>query len=145
MIDVKTALRTAYYSLLNGQLTYGSTGVPVSDTIQKLGAGASIYVLLINEGGQSDNTHQSFMMQEQMRIDIIARGTRVSTDIVDNVAGQILALVLPSPQGNGLPVQPSISIINARVTNDNYQNFKADGAVNVARRMITITHTVAVQ
>ena len=84
------------------------------------------------------------MSEEKVRIDIVARGTRVSSAIVDNVANQILNLILPAPQGNGLPLQASINIINARSTSDLTLPLVPDGAVNTLRRRIVITQTVTV-
>ena len=142
MIDVKTPLRTAYYSLLNGALTSLGIGVPVSDTLTPISSNSQIYVLLASAGSRALNTQQSFMNDEQIKVKIVARGSRVSSATVDNIANQIYSLVLPSPSSNGLPVQPTVSIINCRVTDDNYLPFRTDGAVNIATRIITFTQTV---
>jgi hypothetical protein len=140
MIDFKYILRSAYYALLNGNLTSGGNPVPVADTLDPIIDMGTIYVLLVNEVGISDNTHQSFMSEEKIRVDIIARGVRVSTKTVDDLAGQILGIILPTPQNSALG---NSKIINCRLTDDRYQNFHAAGANNVARRILTFTQTVA--
>lgn len=140
MIDLKYLVRAAYYKLLNGFLTSGGNPVVVSDTIDANTDAADIYVLLISENSSTDNTHQSFQSVELIRVDILARGTYVSTKVVDDIASQILQLVLPIPQSNGLG---NSKIINCFVTDDRYQPFRDAGRINVARRMITFSQLVA--
>ena len=140
MKDVKTILRTAYYSLLNGNITAGAYTVKVSETIALVNDSNAIYILLNSENGKSSNTQQSWMMEEQMRVDIIGRGSRFSQAVIDGIASQILQLVLPTPQTNGLG---NSQIINCRVVDDRYLPFKSDGAVNVQRRMITFSQLIA--
>jgi len=142
MIDVKTKLRKSYYILINGQLTLNAVPVPVFDTVAGTGAGTGTYVLLNSGPGRMVNTHQSLGTEELMRVDIVSTGTFVSNADLDTIAGQILALVMPTPQTHGLPSQTGICIQNVRVTNDYYNPLRTDGAVNVGRRMITFTQTV---
>ena len=139
MNDVKTLLRTAYYTLLNGNLTSVFT-IKVTPVLALVNDSNAIYVLLNSGSGKSENTHQSFMMDEQMQVEIIGRGSRFSQAVIDAVATQILRLVLPTPQTNGFG---NSQIINCRVTDDRYLPFKADGAVNVSRRIITFTQLIA--
>jgi hypothetical protein len=140
MIDFKEPLRTAYYQLLNGNLTWLAANVPVSDSVEKLADKDNTYVLLTQQNGFSVNDQGAFRSEETMLIDIVSRGTRVSKSTVDNIAGQIFALLFPSVQGNALPAQPGLSVINMRITDDRYLVFQTTGAVNVKRRLITITH-----
>lgn len=142
MIDVKLPLRTAYYSLLNGHLVSGSNIVPVSDSVEKLADTADLYVLLTQQYGTPVLTQQSWNSEETMLIDIINRGTRVSKNLVDNIASQIFTLLFPNPQTNALPAQPGIYIYCARVTDDRYLVFGQTGGKNVTRRLITVTQMV---
>lgn len=137
MIDFKGPLRIAYYSLLNGALTSGANAVAVADVLDPITDTKGVYVILLSEGGFTDNTHQSFMSWERMRVDIIARGTRVSSLTVDRVADQILQLVTPTPEQNGLPVQPNMIVQNLYLADDRYVPYRESGSVNVARRMLT--------
>jgi|GEM_PF-1642567 len=142
MIDVKGPLRTAYYSLLNGHIVYGGNVVPVSDSVEKLADTADLYILFTQQYGTPVLTQQSWNSEETMLIDIVSRGTRVSKNVVDNIASQILTLVFPNPQSNALPAQAGIYITCARVTDDRYLIFGAAGGKNVTRRLITITQFV---
>src|SRR5580698_5295036 len=102
MIDVKTPLRTAYYSLLNGALTYNSVEVPVSSDVTKLDASVSLYVLLTQQNGVDKNYFQGFSSDEEMQIEIICKATgRPNKEAVDDVAGQIFNLVQPTPKTCG--------------------------------------------
>ncbi len=139
MIDFKEPLRTSYYQLLNGNLSFNAVNVPVSDSVEKLSDKVNIYVLLTQQNGFSVNDQGAFRSEETMLIDIVSRGTRVAKSTVDNIAGQIFALLFPSVQGNALPAQPGLSVINMRITDDRYLVFQTTGAVNVKRRLITTT------
>jgi len=140
MIDVKYTLRAAYYTLLNGHLTDGINPVQIADTLDTIADTETAYVLLISDGGVSNNTHQSFMTEERIRLDIIVRGSRVATKRMDDIANQILQIILPTPQNSALG---NSKFINCRVVDDRYLNFKAEGAINVGRRMITFSQTCA--
>ena len=140
MKDVKKLLRMAYYSLLNGNLTAGAYTIKVSEGVALVNDSNAIYVLLVSGKGVSQNTQQSWMMEEEMRIDIIGRGSRFSMATIDDIGNQVLSLVLPTPQTNGLG---NSQIINCRVTDDRNLPLHPDGAVNVVRRMITFTQLIA--
>ena len=143
MIDVKGPLRTAYYQLLNGYLISGGNPVPVSDSVEKLADTDNLYVLLTQQNGISQNTMSSWHHEETMQIDIVYRGTRVNKATIDNIASQIYMLILPAPNGNGLPPQAGISVINLRMTDDRYLIFGVTGGKNVTRRLITFTQFVS--
>jgi len=152
MNDFKFLLRSAYYSLLNGTvlmphvqtngtITNGPDTVIVGGTLDPMTDPGNAYILLVSQQGSSNNTHQSFMSEERITVDMIARGsTRVSAAILDNMANQILNIILPTPQNNALA---NSKIINCRVIDDRYQPFRSEGGINIARRMITFLQTVA--
>jgi len=107
--------------------------------VEKLADKDDLYVLLTQQNGFSVNDQGAFRSEETMLIDIVSRGTRISKSVVDNIAGQIFAIIFPSIQGNALPPQPGLSVINMRVTDDRYLIFATTGGKNVKRRLITIT------
>ena len=144
MKDVKYLLRSAYFTLLNGNLTTNlgapNTPVPVSDTLDEISPPDNCYVLLVSEDGKSENTHQSFMMEEKICVRIVARGSRISTKVLDDLANQILAIILPIPQNNAFN---NPQIINCRIVDDRYMRFTTEGGLNVAQRFITFSQTIA--
>jgi hypothetical protein len=139
MIDFSESLRTAYYQALNGNLTFNATTVPVSDSVEKLADKDNLYVLLMQQTGASENDQAAFRSQETMQLDIVYRGTRVAKSVVDDIWKQIKTIIFPSVQGNALPPQPGLSVINMRFTDSKYMIFKVTGGLNVTKRMITIT------
>lgn len=144
MIDVKQPLRTAYYQLLNGFLTFNSAPVPVSDDARKLiDSGVYPYVLLSSQSGVELNTLASFDSQEDIILDIVDKSlARTNKQNVDAVANQIVQLVCPNPAQNGLPGQPGISINNVRLSNDNYITLALNTSNSVIRRLLTFRQYV---
>ena len=143
MIDVKLPVRKAYYELLNGSLLYNSTGVPVSDDIKKLqDAGANPYVLLSIQSGSDVSTMQSFDSDEDISVDIVYKAARANKQVVDNIAGQILALVLPSPGIDGLARQTGIQINCVRIIDDRDLGLTLGQASTMTRRRITFRQHV---
>lgn len=143
MIDIKLPLRKAYYQALTGQLTYGGNSVPVYDDITWLENDKNIYVLFGDDSGVDNNTQSYFSSNEDFQLQIVytAKG-RVSKEVLDVVADQVFALVLPSPMGNGLPSQPGVVIQNLHKTSDHYDSFKLSGGDSYIRRIVTFTQDV---
>lgn len=143
MIDVKQPLRTAYYSLLNAALTYNAQPVPVADDVLRLNDASTLYVLLSNQSGSDSSTFQTFDSQETLVLDIVFKAaSRANKQAVDNVAGQILALLLPAPGYNNLPGQIGVQFDCVRLTDDRYLTMTLNSSNTVVRRLLTFTHHV---
>lgn len=143
MIDVKYPVRKAYYDLLNGSLLYNGSGVPVSDDLKKLqDAGVNLYVLLSGQSGEGAGTMQSFDSDEDIIVDIIFKAGRANKQVVDNVAGQILALVLPSPGINGLARQTGTQINCVRLVDDRNLDMTLGQSSTMIRRRLTFRQHV---
>lgn len=143
MIDVKKPVRKAYYELLNGALSYNATNVPVSDDAKKLADTASLYVILSNQSGVDAGTMHSFDSSEDIVIDIVHKGSsRVNKEVVDNVASQILNLVLPLPSTDGLPLQMGVQINCVRLSDDRYITLALNNSNSVVRRLLTFKQRV---
>lgn len=145
MIDVKLSLRRAYYDLLTlpPGLIYNGNLVPVVDDAKNLGDGSNPYVLLSNQAGVDASTFQTFDSTETLVLDIVYKaGARVNKAVVDNVAGQILDLVLPSPGMNGLSPDPSIWVDCLKLNDDRYIPFTLNNSNSVIRRLLTFKQHV---
>lgn len=145
MIDVSQPVRKAYYELLNGNLLYNGIGVPVSDDLKKLqDSGSSVYVLLSNQDGVNSDTMQSWDSDESIVLDIVFKAaTRSNKAVVDNVAGQIFALLLPSPTAAAaLPVQTGIQINCVRLDSSRYLTSSLGQANTLVRRLLTFKQHV---
>lgn len=143
MIDVKTPLRRAYYSLLNGAIMLNSNPVTIADDTTPMGDASNIYVIMQHQGGPSKNNFGAFITTEKMILEIVSKGSsRVDTEVIDNIAGQILNLVCPSPSANGLPPQNGLQIINVFLSDDRYLGYQVSKTNTLKRRILTFTHTV---
>lgn len=144
MIDVKQPLRTAYYQLLNGNLLYNGAGVPVSDDLKKLqDTGATAYVLLSNQDGADGSTFQSWDSDENITLDIVFKATaRANKQVVDNIAGQILSLLFPSPGHSALPRQTGVQINCVRLSADRYITLTLGQAQTMVRRLLILKQHV---
>lgn len=144
MIDVKQPLRTAYYQLLNGNLIYLTAAIPVGDDLVKLqSTGAQLYVFFSTQSGNDTSTFSSFDSKQTIVIDIVYRGkTRAPKSIVDNIAGQILNLVRPTPSTNGLPAQAGIAINNVQNIQDQTLDLQIDSSTTIRRRLLTFSQDV---
>jgi len=139
MIDVKQPLRKAYYELLDNSLNYNSANVPVSDDLKKLqDAGVNLYVLITTQSGNDAGTMQSWDSEEDLSLDIVFKGgARANKQVVDNIAGQILGLVFPSPGIDGLARQTGIQINCVRLTDDRNLDMTLGAASTMTRRRLT--------
>lgn len=147
MIDVKLPLRKAYYTLLSGNIIYNSAPIPISSDIKKLtDSAAQTYIIMSGQSGSDQSTLSSFDSQEQIILDIVCKAqTRVNKETIDNIANQIFALVLPTPQGNGLPKQSGVVIECVQLINDKYLDLIINSGSTVNRRLLTFTQKVRQQ
>lgn len=143
MIDVKQPLRKAYYDLLAGMLTYGGNIIPVADDAKKLGDAATLYVILTNQSGADSSTFQTFDSDETIVLDIVYKsGARVNKETVDNVAAQILNLVLPAPGLTGLISGPGVQFNCVKLKDDRYLTLQLNSSNSVVRRLLTFSQHV---
>jgi hypothetical protein len=145
MIDASQPLRTAYYQLLNGNLLYNNINVPVSDDLKKLqDSGSSVYVLLSTQDSTDANTMQSWDSEESIVLDIVFKASaRSNKQVVDNVAGQILGILFPSPGGpSALPRQTGIQINCVRLDSSSYLTLSLGQAGTLVRRLLTFKQHV---
>jgi len=140
MIDVKQPVRKSYYDLLNGAITFAGDPVPVVDDVKKLGDSSTLYVLLSNQSGADSSTFQTFDSDETIVLDIVFKsGARVNKETVDNIAGQIFSLLLPTPGVTGLTSPPGTQINCVRLKDDRYLTLTLNSSNSVVRRLLTLS------
>lgn len=143
MIDVKLPIRKAYYDLLSGALTLNSNLVPVVDDAKNLGDASMTYVLLSNQTGSPANTFQTFDSFETIVVDIVAKAvSRSNKEVADNVAAQIIPLVITAPGMNGLVPGPEIQINCVELYDDRYLTLALNSSNSVVRRLLTFKQRV---
>lgn len=144
MIDVKKPLRTAYYSLLHNAITVNAVTIPVGSDLKKLvDSAAPLYILINGASGNDNSTMSTFDSQEQIIIEIVCRNkTRPEIENVDNVASQIMNLVMPVAGYNALPGQIGVAFNCVQLINDRYLELILNPGNTVYRRLLTFTQKV---
>lgn len=139
MIDVKLNVRKAFYNLLStAPLSYQGNYVPVVDEIKALSDNSDPWVIMSTQTGTDASTFQTFDSDETIILDIVHKaGARTNKAVVDNVAGQILNLVIPAPGYNGLLPDASIQINCVRLMDDKYMSYALNTSNSVMRRLLT--------
>jgi hypothetical protein len=139
MQDINKPVRDSFYTLLNSNLSYDSTNVPVSDEILKQGENANNYVLLKNQIWVPDQTKTTFDGIASIVLDIVDKsGDTITHDRVDIIAGQILTLLFPTPSTHSLPTPPNWQFLAVIKTDDRYLTTLSQTSW-VVRRLMTFS------
>lgn len=122
-------LITAWYELLNGNITYNGGAIPVY-TEDAPADRTSHYILLTAEGETDDSNNNRFEFNTVVVIQVVTvHRNNVKRSIVDDIDRQIFNLVLPSANANVLPWQDGIQIINVKRDTTTYL-YEDDGATD---------------
>lgn len=96
MKDCSNNVRTAYLTKLNGNISYNGKNVPVYGD-DSFTTPPSNYVIIGDISESANNTNQSFTSQVNVTIDIFSEQyMKRDNSIVDNIANQILTLLIPT-------------------------------------------------
>lgn len=138
MIDVKTGVRTAFFQALNGALSFNGVPVPIGDELAPPDTSVSLYVLLATQGGSQQNVFSAFASWETIDLDIVSKATgRTSKAPIDAIAGQILAILFPTPQTCSLPQQAGMNMLCAVLQGDRTIPLSLNASNSVTRRVMT--------
>lgn len=147
MIDVKQAVRKSFYQLLNGQLTFGGNPVPISEGMKIPGNISPIYVILDGQTSAPKYVFNGWASDETIDLDInFKAGAAVARSTLDQIAGQILALLYPDPANTGLyglPAQPGVQFLNLVVNADRDLSLSLNASNTLGRRILTFKLYVA--
>lgn len=140
MKDCSNSVRTIYINALNGNISYNGINVPVygQDPFRTL---PKNYVIISSITEQANNTNNSFQNIVTVDIDIFSEQYKVNDlSIVDNIAGQILNILIPDTQIDGFD-DSDFEVFPMSRTNSLYLPlYKGDNYV--ARKIITINNLV---
>jgi hypothetical protein len=140
MLDTSNAIRTVYLNKLNGFLTYDGKNVPVYGnkvfkTVPKR------YVIIGDISENANNNNHLFMSNIDVVIDIFAEQYMTYDNaVVDDIASQILNILIPSPAvvnigDANFEIYPTARIASRYLPLESGQNF-------IARKIITISNLV---
>ncbi len=96
MKDCSNNIRTAYLNKLNGFITYNGQNVPVYGN-NSFKTPPKNFVVIEDIIESAQNTNQSFTSNVDVNIDIFSEQYMIQDNsVVDNIANQILTLLLPT-------------------------------------------------
>lgn len=140
MLDTSNSVRSIYVATLNGNITNGGKNVPVYGQVPFVTT-PKMYVVIGNITESSDNTNHSFGNEVEVVIDIFSEQYRVyDNSIVDNIASQVLNLLIPTTSTTTYSDANFFVYPTAR-TSSRYLPLY-DGDNFVARKIITISNLV---
>lgn len=140
MKDCSNNVRTAYLTKLNGFITYNGKNVPVygDDSFQ---TPPQNYVIIGDITESAQNTNQSFTSIVSVVIDIFSEQyLKRDNSIVDNIANQILTLLLPST--GIIDIGDADFQIHAMARTNSRYLAVTNGQNYIARKILTINNLV---
>lgn len=144
MLEVSSLVRKAFYQALNGNLTFNSAPVPVSDDIKPVGNTSPIWVVLGSQTSSPKNTFNGWASDETIDLDIVYKTSTSSGKLqLDLIAGQILRIIWPTITTNGLPAQTGVQFLNVILSANRYIQLSLNSSNTVERRILTFKLYVA--
>lgn len=140
MVDCGNSVRTLYLSALNGNLSYNSVNVPVYGQTP-FNTPPKNYVIISDISETANNTNHNFQNVVNVNIDIYSEQYRTNDlSIVDNIASQILNLLIPDTNVNGISDASFVVYPMSRTASRYLPLYNGDNFI--ARKIITITNLV---
>jgi hypothetical protein len=140
MRDCSNNVREIYVNALDGHISYNGKNVPVYGQTP-FRTPPQNYVVISSITETANNTNHNFGNEVDVVLDIFSEQYRVYDNaIVDNIASQILTILIPDPGINGrsdayFEVYPMARTSSSYLPLQNGDNF-------VARKLITISNLV---
>lgn len=140
MIEVAHHIRKAYFDLLDGNLTLDGNNVPVYDELAEDESGEA-YVVLSTQTDAGDANKHAFISDHSITIDVVTRFvTSARKYPSEQIAEQILNLVLPTPQTTGLVSPAGLQIAAVRLLDTQSLGPEQFDTWKVVRKIIRIGH-----
>jgi hypothetical protein len=140
MLDCSNSVRTIYVNALNGNLNYNGKDVPVYGQAP-FRTTPQNYVVIGNITENSDNTNHSFGNDVEVVVDIYSEQYRVNDlSVVDNIASQVLNILIPNPSITGFS-DANFQVFPIARTSSRYLPLQ-DGDNYLARKIITINNLI---
>lgn len=128
MNDAGGALRKAYFDALNNQVNNPENGlnkIPVVD--EKLDLNLTehdLFILIGGQGGVVNNVKHLWAKELEINLTVVNR--RKSTNsktLIESISDQILTILFPTKNTNGLHIEAPFRLTYARLTGEQY-NFE---------------------
>lgn len=140
MLDCNQDVRSVYVTALNGNITYNNVNVPVYGQTP-FETTPQNYVVIGDIIESADNNNQKFNNIVDVIIEIYSEQYRINNmNIVDNIANQILNILIPNTSVYGFQTT-NFQILPKARTLSNYSTLNK-GDNYIARKIITIENFV---
>lgn len=140
MLDCNQDIRNVYKTALNGFITYNGVNVPVYGQTP-FETTPENYIVIGDIIESSDNNNQKFNNIVDVIIEIYSEQYRINNlDIVDNIASQILNILIPNTPIFGFETN-NFQILPKSRTLSNYSTLNK-GDNYIVRKIITIENFV---
>lgn len=140
MKDTSNSIRVIYVNALNGNLSYNGQDVPVYGQTP-FRTTPKNYVVISSITESANNNNQYFGNLVDVVIDIFSEQYRVyDNGVVDNIASQILTILIPDTAVDGFSDSDFVVYPTAR-TSSTYLPLQ-NGDNFVARKIITLSNLV---
>jgi hypothetical protein len=140
MLDTSNAVRQAYITALNGNITYDGVNVPVYGSTP-FKTTPKKYVIISDIRETQDLNNNAFFNNVVVTLDIFAEQYMTNDNgVVDNIASQIMQILMPVP-GAKLFSQTNHDIYPSERLSSRYLPLEK-GQDFVARKIITISNLV---
>lgn len=144
MKDPVKYLKDAYYTLLNGNVTYNGSPISVYDEEANPSAG-DYYIIVSTVTNTNQAVKTKFFTDLEIVIDVV---TLINyqmikeKEIVDVICGKIMNLVLPTKETTGIADTPDFQAISVRCESGNHLPVADTGTKKVVRRVLRFSQTI---
>lgn len=141
MIDINKPLREAFMAALDETITYDSTDIPAYHD-QNPNEDENIYIILNTQTEEDISNKAKFFTTGTLLVDVVHKTDGITYDVVDTIAGEIMNILQPTPQTNGLTDPSGLQIINLRKLSSTPLTIPSPEG-NVMRRLLRYEYKVA--
>lgn len=140
MKDLSSVLRTAYYSRLNGNLTYNSSNVPVYDRVSNTVSYPFVLLGEFRDTDDSDKTFYAHNCTQEVEVITAFDGNHGGKKASDNISDQIIERI--RTRSSGYMVLNSSFNMTTTTLDETFTLTEEAGEHIVYRRVIRFRHLV---
>jgi hypothetical protein len=144
MKDGVKFIKDAYYTLLDGAVTYNGSPIPVYDE-ESDPAGNDYYIIVSTVTDTNIGNKHKFFNETTVLIDVITKIDYTlpkQKEIVDVITGKVLNLVIPSVGTTGLTEDSNFQIVDVRKETSYHFPILDTGSKKIVRRLTRFSQTI---
>ena len=147
MKNTQKPFRLAIFNALDGNLSYNSVNVPVTDEKKILGDTSKIYVIFRRQTETpTDENDCTWITQSTIDLLIVSKTfSETSKDIVNDIADDILELLLTTPQINGFTDPLGFQVQNIKLAYSETGTMRMNSTDIMLTQLLTITAQIVQQ